>query len=104
MGGTPTFQPATNHGGAVELRRLGTAGAVASADFATKQKEKFGISDELVRQVGGMLQLGESAIFALMSTTTPAFVADHFARYGGRILRTTLKPDAAASVQQTIGA
>jgi len=83
---------------------LGTAGAVASADFATKQKEKFGISDELVRQVAGMLQPGESAIFALMSTTTPGFVADHFARYGGRILRTTLKPDAAASVQQTIGA
>lgn len=82
----------------------GALGAVLGGDDATDWKERFGVSDEFVRQVGGMIQPGDSAIFVLLRASDPVKVAAHFARYGGTILRTTLNPAAEALLQETIRA
>jgi uncharacterized membrane protein len=82
----------------------GALGAMAGADDATDWKERFGISDDFVSQVGGMIQPGDSAVFALLRTTDPEKVAEYFAGSGGTILRTTLKPYDAARLQEMIHA
>ena len=79
------------------------SGAVGAAD-AIDWKERFGISDDFVRQVGGMIQPGDSAVFALLSTLNRDVAATPFARYGGKMLHTTLKPVDAARLQETIRA
>ena len=81
---------------------VGSIGAVAGADDAIDWKERYGISDEFVRQVGGMIQPGDSAIFALMRVYDRDAIAKNFARYGGTVLRTTLSPVAEARLQETI--
>ena len=82
----------------------GTAGAMMGADDATDWKERYGVTDEFVRQVGGMVQPGDSAIFALLRAENPKKIISHFARYGGTVLRTTLSPSAEEKLQQTIRA
>jgi uncharacterized membrane protein len=82
----------------------GTVGAAMGAADAVDWKERFGISDDFVEQVGGMIQPGDSAVFALLSVSNPEEVAKYFARYGGTILRTTLKPFEAAHLQEVIRA
>jgi uncharacterized membrane protein len=82
----------------------GTIGAMLGADDAVDWKGRFGITDDFVRQVGGMIQPGDSAVFALLSASDPAKVAAHFARYGGTVLKTTLKPVDEALLQATIRA
>ena len=81
---------------------LGTIGAAAGDDDATTWKDKYGVPDDFVKQVGGMLQPGESAVFAVIRTTDPVAVAERFRGYGGKVLRTTLTPEQASKVQQTI--
>jgi uncharacterized membrane protein len=82
----------------------GAVGAAMGAADAADWKERFGISDDFVKQVGGMIQPGDSAVFALIRASNPEEVAKHFERYGGTILRTTLKPIDAALLQETIRA
>jgi uncharacterized membrane protein len=82
----------------------GAMGAAMGAADAVDWKTRFGITDDFVRRIGGMIQPGDSAVFALISASDPEKVAKHFARYGGTILRTTLKPSDAARVQDTIRA
>jgi uncharacterized membrane protein len=55
-----------------------------------------------VQQVGGLIQLGNSAVFAVIHASDPEAVAEHFRGYGGTILKTTLPPIKAAVVQDTI--
>jgi uncharacterized membrane protein len=82
----------------------GVIGAAMGEDDATSWKERFGISDDFVQQVGGMIQPGDSAVFALVGPTNPETAAAYFAGYGGTILRTTLNPLDKALVQETIRA
>jgi uncharacterized membrane protein len=82
----------------------GTIGAAAGASDAASFKEMYGISDEFVQQVGGMVQPGESAVFALLRTANPETVIAQFKGYGGRILRTSLNPVDAAVVQRELRA
>jgi uncharacterized membrane protein len=82
----------------------GSFGAAMGAADAIDWKERFGISDDFVKQVGGMIQPGDSAVFALLRAGNPEQVANYFARYGGTILRTTLNPKDAALLQETIRA
>ena len=82
----------------------GAMGAAMGGADAFDWKGRFGISDDFVEEVGGMIQPGDSAVFALLSTTDPQEVADHFRRYGGTVLRTTLDPAVADTVQRTIRA
>jgi uncharacterized membrane protein len=82
----------------------GTLGAAMGADDAIDWKERFGISDDFVAQVGGMIQPGDSAVFALLRASDPKKAAQYFARSGGTILRTTLSPAAEAQLQEMIRA
>jgi uncharacterized membrane protein len=83
---------------------MGSIGGIAGDDDATNWKERFGISDEFVRNLGGMLQPGDSAIFALLSTSDRDAAAQHFSRYGGKVLYTNLSPAGEARLQETIRA
>jgi uncharacterized membrane protein len=68
-------------------------GAGAGAIDAAWWKNVFGISDDFVKQVGAMIQPGDSAIYALLRTANPDKVAEQFRGYGGTILSTTLSRD-----------
>lgn len=80
----------------------GTVGAIAGGTDAYDWKEQFGISDDFVREVGGMIQPGDSAVFALLRAGDPEEVSKHFTGYGGTILSTTLDPLTAVKVQDRI--
>jgi uncharacterized membrane protein len=79
---------------------FGLTGAAIGADDAASFKEDFGISDEFVKQVGGMVQPGQSAVFVLARASDPKTVAEQFRGYGGKVLRTTLPSDAAARFEK----
>lgn len=83
---------------------VGTAGAVIGGDRAARDKELYGLSDEFVRQVGGMVQPGQSALFLVAETKKPADVLEQFRGFGGTILRTTLPPERATRLQAVIDA
>ena len=71
---------------------FGLPGAVAGAADAHDWKELYGVPDEFVQQVGGMMRPGESAIFAVFDTGRATVVAEQFRNYGGRVLQTRLTP------------
>ena len=79
---------------------FGLSGAAIGAEEAASFKEEYGISDEFVKQVGGMVQPGQSAVFVLARASDPKAVAEQFRGYGGTVLRTTLPPDAAARFEK----
>lgn len=79
---------------------LGITGAVFGADDAAHWKETTGIPDAFVKQVGGLVQPGQSAVFVLARASDPAKVEEQFRGYGGKVLRTTLSKDAAAKFQE----
>jgi uncharacterized membrane protein len=79
---------------------FGFSGAAIGAEEASSFKEDFGISDDFVKQVGGMVQPGQSAVFVLARASDPQTVAEQFRGYGGTVLRTTLPPDAAARFEK----
>jgi uncharacterized membrane protein len=84
---------------------FGSIGAVVGATDATEWKAKYGVPEEFVQQVGGMVQPGTSAVFALVrSDEDPVAIAKRFRGYGGTLLRTTLASAKAARVQKTIAA
>jgi hypothetical protein len=61
----------------------GAVGAGAAAIDAKWWKDKFGIPEDFVQEVGSMLQPYDSAIFALLRTAKPNEVIEHFRGYGG---------------------
>ena len=69
---------------------LGGTGALIGAEDVASWKDDFGVSEEYVRQVGGMVQPGQSAVFALLRVTDPEVVVGKFRGYGGKVLRSTL--------------
>ena len=77
-------------------------GAGAGAIDAAWWKDEFGIPDDFVKQVGQMIQPGDSAIYALLRTATPDVVADQFRGYGGTILSTTLSRDQQNKVERVL--
>ena len=79
-----------------------TLGGVLSGTQAAELKEKYGLSETFVKDVGGMVQPGQSAMFVLARAYDPNQVAEQFAGYGGRVLRTTLSKEAAAKLQATL--
>lgn len=83
---------------------FGATGAVIGSSEALEDKERYGLSEDFVRQVGGMVQPGQSALLILGQSDRPVKVAENFKSYGGTILRTTLRPEQAKQVQQVIGA
>ena len=79
---------------------MGTTGAAIGAIDADDFKQEYGISDDFVKQVGGMVQPGQSAVFVLARASDPKAVAEQFRGYGGKVLRTTLPADAAARFEK----
>src|SRR5262252_7066659 len=80
----------------------GALGAGAGALDASWWKDEFGIPDDFVKQVGGMVQPGDSAIFALLRSANPDVVAQTFRGYGGTILTTTLSRAQQAKVENVL--
>jgi len=84
---------------------IGAVGAAVGANDATEWKATYGVPDDFVEQVSGMVQPGTSAVFAVVeSDKDPVTIARRFKGYGGTVLRTTLAPTKAARVQKTIAA
>jgi uncharacterized membrane protein len=83
---------------------LGVPGAVIGADDAVTWKETYGIPEDFVREVSGMLQPGQSAVFVLVEAGDPEKVAERFRGYGGTVLRTTMSPEKAEKLQQQLAA
>jgi len=77
-------------------------GASAGALDAAWWKDEFGIPDDFVKQVGAMIQHGDSAVFALLRTANPNIVAEQFRGYGGTILSTTLSRDQQKKVENVL--
>jgi uncharacterized membrane protein len=82
----------------------GLTGAAVGADDAGTRKKAYGISDDFVKEVGGMVQPGQSAVFVLARTTSPTAVAEKFRGYGGKVLRTTLPADQTKKLAETLAA
>jgi uncharacterized membrane protein len=80
----------------------GALGAGAGALDASWWKDEFGIPDDFVKQVGGMVQPGDSAVFALLRSANPEIVANQFRGYGGTILSTTLSRDQQEKVESVL--
>jgi uncharacterized membrane protein len=77
-------------------------GAGAGAIDASWWKDEFGIPDDFVKQVGALIQPGDSAVYALLRTASPDIVADQFRGYGGTILSTTLNRDQQMKVERVL--
>lgn len=65
-------------------------------------KDDLGITDNFVRDVGTLVQPGDSAIFALLRTADPILVAAKFSDYGGVAQSITLSPEQAKKVQAAL--
>jgi len=81
---------------------LGSIGGTVGAQDAGSWKRAYGVSDEFVREVGGMIQPRDSALFAVIRGADPQAIADQFRGYGGTVLHTTLPPKVAERVQNTL--
>ena len=80
----------------------GALGASWGALDASWWKDEFGIPDEFVKQIGAMIQPGDSAIYALLRTANPDKVEEAFRGYGGTILSTTLNRDQENKVENVL--
>jgi uncharacterized membrane protein len=80
----------------------GVLGAAGGALDAKWWKDDFGISDDFVKDVGALVQPGDSAIFALVRRANPDIVASEFRNYGGTVLSSTLTPEQANKAQAVL--
>ena len=80
----------------------GVTGAAIGDDDADEWKSTYGISDDFVKHVGGMVQPGQSAVFVLARASDPVAVAERFRGYGGTVLRSTLPRAAATKFEQVM--
>jgi len=78
----------------------GVTGAALGGDDADTWKKTYGISDDFVKEVGGMVQPGQSAVFVLAGARNPVAIAERFRGYGGKVLRTTLSAESAAKFEK----
>jgi uncharacterized membrane protein len=77
-------------------------GAGVGALDASWWKDEYGIPSDFVKQVGAMIQPGDSAIYALVRTANPELLAEQFRGYGGTVLSTTLSRDQQAKVEKVL--
>jgi uncharacterized membrane protein len=80
----------------------GVLGADAGAESADLAKKKHGHPEDLVRRVGGMIQPGDSALFALFETRQVDRALEMFRGYGGTIIKTTLSPERTERLQAAL--
>ena len=77
----------------------GTIGVVGGAIDADWWKDEFGISETFVRDVGRMIGTCDSAIFMLLRSVEPEYVAEQLAPYGGKVLWATLTSEQKVKLQ-----
>lgn len=80
----------------------GALGADAGAESAELAKKKHGLPEDFVRRVGGMIEPGDSALFALFETRQADKALAMFRGYGGTIIKTTLAPERAERLQTAL--
>jgi uncharacterized membrane protein len=80
----------------------GALGAATGALDVEFWRDTVGISEDFVREVGAMVQPGDSAIFVLIRRADPGYVADQFRGYGGTVLRSTLTKEQTERVQAVL--
>ena len=56
-------------------------------------REILCLSNEFVRDVGAIIQPGDSALFLLLQTDKPGLVVQQLRNYGGVLVNTTLSPE-----------
>jgi len=95
------FAPAVAAAAAGSLG-AGAVGAELGADSAEKGKDKYGLPEDFVRRVGGTIQPGDSALFALFDTRRAERALEMFRGYGGTIIKTTLAADRAERLQAAL--
>jgi uncharacterized membrane protein len=98
-GASAAVAAATIAAGAVGGGALGAAGGAVDA---YSWKDDFGISEDFVKNVGGMVQPGDSAIFALLRTADPTKLAERFRGYGGTVLQSSLTKEQSDKVQSVL--
>lgn len=81
---------------------LGATGAVIGSENAAQKKQESGLTEDFVRQVAGMVQPGQSALFIFAEAPHPEAIAARFRGYGGTILRTTVPPAEARRLQHIL--
>lgn len=81
---------------------FGVTGGAIGYDDARSWKEAAGISEDFVNQVGGTVQPGHSAVFVLARASDPKKVVEQFRGYGGKVLRSTLPPDATVKLEKLL--
>lgn len=62
----------------------------------------IGVDDDFMRELGKTMQPGSSALFVLVRKVTPDKVLDEVAKYGGKVLRTSLSKDEETQLQETL--
>lgn len=75
----------------------GAAGGALASVFAD-----IGVDDQFMKELGSTLQPGTSALFVLVRKVTPDKVLDEVAKYGGKVLRTSLSKDQEAELQAVL--
>ncbi len=77
----------------------GAFGAAGGAMDAAWWKDNFGISDDFIKEIAGLVRPGDSAMVALLRTADPDYVAEQFRDYGGTVLQSTLTKEQSDRVQ-----
>lgn len=98
-GATATVAAAAVGGGAATMS---VVGALAGGTRVREWKEAAGITDDFVRQVGAMVQQGQSALFALATLSDAPAVMKRFRGTGGTILHTTLAGNATVELEKIL--
>lgn len=62
----------------------------------------IGIPDDFIKDLGGHLEPGTSALFTLVRKSTPDKVLDEMKPYGGKVLRTSLSYDDEVALQERL--
>lgn len=60
------------------------------------------LSDQFVRDVGAMIQPGDSALFTLLDTGKGGIVFQQLRNYGGTVVNTTLSPEQDQSLKNVL--
>ena len=81
---------------------VGALGADAAADSAEQSKKKHGLPEDFVERIGGTIQPGDSALFALFETRHSDKALEMFHGYGGTIIKTTLSSERAERLQTAL--
>jgi len=78
----------------------GAIGAGIGQHDASLAKQKYGIPDDFVERVGGVIQPGDSAVFAVVERRAPKVLEETLRGHGGELIRTDLEPEAVHHPQQ----